>query len=330
VTTNTMTALDLESMVRDESTAYHQRGRALIALNLMEAWKHKHKAFTSYVRTLGLTHNRAAQLVNAARVCDQLTDQGIEVLPETEGVARALAQLNSQDMALVWHYLLALDVPITIEIAKSASEQVRSGKTLQVLTAHDMPVAAYPSDNEYDIPLLLLSGQMRTFSLPYETWGVSRSVGPGTYGFYTDDDRIIRLIADPLSVVNAAPACAIEPNFSVYGQMPRALALGRIYHKRWIARFWQEHGINIMVDLNVARPFAEDNLLGVPLGWRAWATRGYSDRLGDLDFEYALARRHADTDEILFTVYGGGQQVKALARDRGWLHIPEQQDRING
>jgi hypothetical protein len=123
---------------------------------------------------------------------------------------------------------------------------------------------------------------------------------------------------------------AVEPNISIYGQTPRVLALKAIYEKRWIARWWQSVGVRIFVDMNVHPAYAEDNLLGVPPRWKTYATRGYTDRLDDTLREFDLACKHAQTREITFVVYGGGQLVKTEARKQGWLWFPEESDRRQG
>jgi len=132
---------------------------------------------------------------------------------------------------------------------------------------------------------------------------------------------------DPTPVVNSRCINAVEPNLSIYGQMPRLVGLYKIYQKRWIARYWQSQGVRTFVDLNVHPDFYADNMIGVPFGWRAYATRGYSDRLDDTIREYELACQRAETNDLLFVVYGGGRQVKDLAKDYGWTWFPEEADR---
>jgi len=72
-----------------------------------------------------------------------------------------------------------------------------------------------------------------------------------------------------------------------------------------------------------ATTFADIMLLGVPKGWRAYATRGYTDRLDFTVAEYELACNHAETDDILFLLYGGGKACQALAQEREWVWVPE-------
>jgi hypothetical protein len=194
---------------------------------------------------------------------------------------------------------------------------------------NDTPDALWPSDNPMGIPSLLLSMQADALDLPLVIWGsITRPKRMrGTWGFYTDDRRFEALWKNPSVLLQTECVTAIEPNFSVYSQTPPAVANWQIYRKRWMARYWQSKGVRVFVDLNVNRAFAEDNLVGVPAGWTAFATRGYAERIDDLCFEYGLAQGVAGKrDGVLFVVYGGGKMVKNFCMDNGLIHVSEQQD----
>lgn len=192
----------------------------------------------------------------------------------------------------------------------------------------DVPDALWASDNQLGIPSLLLSMQADALDLPLVIWGsVSRKTRMnGTWGFYTDDYRYEALWKDPSLLLATNCVSAIEPNFSIYNQTPPAVATWQIYRKRWMARYWQSKGIRVFVDLNVNKTFAEDNLIGVPAGWSAFATRGYNERVNDLKFELGLAQSVAGKKDILFVVYGGGNIVHTFCMENGLIHIQEQQD----
>ena len=85
----------------------------------------------------------------------------------------------------------------------------------------------------------------------------------------------------------------------------------------------QEHGIGVFVDLNVAAKFYKLNLLGVPMGYTAFCTRGYSDRLHYLEFEYEMARTIAgdNADRLLFVIYGGGDICRQFARKHRCIYV---------
>lgn len=147
-----------------------------------------------------------------------------------------------------------------------------------MLTRRDVPDALFATDNALGIPLLDVGLQATYVHLPVRTWGsVKRNqVMRGTWHFYTDDYRFEALWTDPSGVVNSECNAAVEPNFSTSEQMPEVVGWYQIYRKRWLARYWQSHGIPVFVDLNVAPRFYYANLLGVPRGWRSWMTRGSS------------------------------------------------------
>lgn len=218
--------------------------------------------------------------------------------------------------------LQALAAPLQMDAAET-TDRIE-------LTRSDVPDAIWPTDNEWGIPLLDATLCATAIVAPVIPWGAGAAArkrhNPGTWHFYTDDYRFDALWTDPSPVVNTGCMAVVEPNFSVYTDMPPAVALWHIYRKRWLARWWQSFGIRIFVDLNVAERHADLNLLGVPRGWKAYATRGYTDRLHATIREWERAVAHADTDNILFMVYGGGKAIKQLCQQRGWLWIMEQRD----
>lgn len=196
------------------------------------------------------------------------------------------------------------------------------------LSSADIPSALWPSDNVYGIPVLDVERQADIVDAPVSRWGreTRKSRMRGTWHFYTDDYRFSALWARPQHLTNSGCVAAIECNFSVHAQTPRAVAIYRTFQKRYLARLWQAHGVRIVVDLNVAAEHAETNLLGVPPGWRSYATRGAVERLDDLEREYASAAERAGCAPT-FLVYGGGKAVRAVCERRGWIWIPEEADR---
>jgi len=181
----------------------------------------------------------------------------------------------------------------------------------------------YPSSNEFGIPDLRPDMQATEFEAPFLIWGAqARRMKAATIAFYTDDYRFERLWREPGGIFSAQPVAVVEPNFSCYAEMPRAVCLWNIYRKRWLARWWQERGLLVWVDLNVNPRHYRDALLGVPRGWKAYASRGNSSMLDALDKEHAMAAEHAG-GEPLFLVYGGGSAVERRCVERGWLYVGE-------
>lgn len=196
-----------------------------------------------------------------------------------------------------------------------------------VLHSGDVTPLVYPSSNEYGIPDLDIGMQADGLPLPCVAWGASKRkrVNFSSFHFYVDDYRFTSLWTDPKPVVNSQCAAIIEPNLSIYSDMPAYEAIHRIGQKRWLDRFWQLNGIKVVVDLNVPSPYRRLNLLGIPSGWSSYATRGCSARLSETEAEYDAACQHAGKTPI-FYVYGGGQRVRELAEKRGWVWLEERAD----
>lgn len=180
------------------------------------------------------------------------------------------------------------------------------------------------TDNRMGIPVLKPESAGDFVDSPCIPWGSRNRSNRmyGTYHFYVDDYRFEKVWDDPDKVVKSHCVSVVEPNFTNAVETPKALAIYNTYRKRWLARYWQAAGIRVFVDLNVHPKWRKLNLVGVPKGWRAYATRGYADRVHELDNELALARKHAGT-EIHFWVYGGGKVVKAWCLEHEILHLEE-------
>lgn len=190
-----------------------------------------------------------------------------------------------------------------------------------------IPDTLFSTDNDWGIPVLDIEMQAREVAIPFLKYGEQgRSVnmhGNGTVHFYTDDYKFSSLYEHPEKILVANPRSIVEPNFSLYLDMAPAFGLQAIYKKRVIARMMQERGIRVFVDLNVAQSFIKLNLIGVPEGWRSFATRGYSDNVGALELEYRIAEASAATAgrKPLFVVYGGGNKCRDFCKEAGAIYI---------
>jgi len=189
------------------------------------------------------------------------------------------------------------------------------------------PDIIFPSDNPFGVPLLDPEMQADYLIAPFAAWGTMsrKSQMSGTWNFYIEDYRFENLWKNPGQVIFTNCVAAVEPNFSIYTDMPGAVALWMVYRKRWISRWWQSRGIKIFVDLNVAHKHFELNWLGVPRGWKAYATRAYAERLNETEEEYRAAVEHAEGGQILFVVYGGGKKARELAERNAWIWYPDQE-----
>jgi hypothetical protein len=198
----------------------------------------------------------------------------------------------------------------------------------------EAPDLIFPSDNEWGIPLLVAHGQPEAAPMPVTRWGRGSRHGaqqmPGTWHFYTDDYKFNALWDDPTPLIRSGCRAIVEPNVSTGAGMPAAVALWGIYRKRWIARWAQQYGVAVFVDLNVYADFQHLNLLGVPRGWRHYATRAADRMLEEVDVDYATAQEHAAGEPVTFLVVGGGKATRAHCQARGWLHVPVEQHEIEG
>lgn len=169
----------------------------------------------------------------------------------------------------------------------------------------------YPSDNIIDIPCLRMDRQPGFLEVPLAAYGTGRKMsGAMTVHFYVDDYRFDTLWKNPARLLATNAKAIVEPNFSTFDTMPLALGLQFIYKKRWLARYYQENGLNVYADLNVSSKFYEYNRMGIPDGYNAFATRGYRGMLDRLEAELDIARDISGLETPNLIVYGGGKEIK--------------------
>lgn len=212
-------------------------------------------------------------------------------------------------------------------VAKYRQIVQSGGETGRIRTYNDSPppaITVYPSDNVFGIPRLQLEHQATELLLPAIKWGTQARRAPigGTAHFYTDDYKFRALWDKPHQLLQANPASVIECNYSTYVFQPRAIAIGEMFKKRWMSRYWAGEGVKIFIDMFVERCFFDLALMGVPKGWRAYATRAYIDSLEHVTDAYKAAARRAGTYDLLFVVYGH-ESMREICDRRGWLYVPE-------
>lgn len=224
-----------------------------------------------------------------------------------------------------------LNISVHRDIAKEKRDSIMTEEEQRAaLTRDDVPDALFASDNEYGIPTLEMSMMADYVDSPIYAWGGQRGrkgkSNVGTYHFYTTDGHIEPLWKNPAQVVNTVAKCLTEINFSVLPQTPIAMAIYHTYRKRWLARYFQSHGIKIFVDLTVSLGFEHINMLGVPKGWKAYSQRGSTMLIddGSLDFRHQLATEHAGTDKILMLMIGGGRAIQDYCKKKDYVWIPDE------
>jgi len=190
-----------------------------------------------------------------------------------------------------------------------------------------VPNANFPSDNLAEIPTLRLSMQADTVDQPVLPWGGTSAYWRasrvadfrGTWHFYVDDSKFAAVWKNPDAILATAAPTIVEVNYSLCDSTPLWMGIERIGRKRWLSRYWQSRGRRILVDLHVPDKYAHINLLGVPRGWRAYATRAAERKIADLESEHMLAMEHAGATEpsdLTFVVYGGNSRVRDWCRRR--------------
>ena len=158
--------------------------------------------------------------------------------------------------------------------------------------------------------------------LPFAPYGAGRKTKSAqTIHFYVDDYRFANVWKNPAKVLNTCARAVIEPNFSLFDTTPFAQGLDLIYKKRWLARYFQECGLNVYADLNVSSKFYEVNRLGIPAGYNAFATRGTRGHLAELETELMIAREISGEAIPNLIVYGGGQEIHDFCNQNSLVYI---------
>ena len=183
----------------------------------------------------------------------------------------------------------------------------------------------YPSNNEFDIPTLLMDNMPVHLELPLNPWGAEARYKKGmmTYHFYVDDYRFEQLFKDPVKLLESGCRAIVEPNCSIHDQTPMAHAIWQTYRKRYLCRYLQECGMQIWVDLNVSPHFEEINALGVPEGYNAFCTRGVTGWLNTTERHWEMAKRISGLEKPNMFVYGGGDEVEEWCKAHDIVYIKE-------
>jgi hypothetical protein len=189
-----------------------------------------------------------------------------------------------------------------------------------------LPEVVFPSNNPYEIPTLRLDRCALYLRKPFVPWKKLTTIYKLTsIHFYTWDHHFEKMwqSREYTHILNNPDVeCVVEPNYSLRDETPYALGLQQIYKKRYVARVLQEAGIMTYVDMNVAAKFREANMLGVPDGWTAYATRGYAADMDAFAIDFDIAQRKAGGRELLFVVYAGGKKVQDWCFQNNAIYLP--------
>lgn len=183
----------------------------------------------------------------------------------------------------------------------------------------------FETNNEFEIPTLLLEKQAGKLELPLTPWGANSRLrkNVSTYHFYVDDYRFSALWKHPEAILKSGCKAIVEPNFSLHNETPISYGLQQIYKKRWIARYMQELGLTVYADLFVAPKFKEFNKLGIPKCYNAFFTRGLCGFVDNVIADLQTAREISELDNPNLIVYGGGKKVQELCHELNLLYITD-------
>lgn len=206
--------------------------------------------------------------------------------------------------------------------------------------SNPLPDCIFPSSNAEGIADLIpsMEGDFLDYPLAYGSVRRAGDYRGRTIEFYVDDwrfnslgnavlygDHFWKLWERPDRVWKSGAPSFVEVNFSTSNAQPRWRALEQIGKKRYLSRYFQERGMRCWVDLNVAPRWWDENLLGIPLGWKAYATRVHkNDTLDSIADQASLAESQAGTDAIKFVVFGHRKEIEALCQRQGWIYVDEQ------
>lgn len=110
----------------------------------------------------------------------------------------------------------------------------------------------FVTDNEYGLPIVESSNFTPTELIPFH---LCKKMLKGdkhkTVHFFLDDYKFECVWSKPHRYLDILKyyGSVISPTFSIYDNQPFAMNLWNMYRSRWLTRYWQEHGIDVIVDV---------------------------------------------------------------------------------
>lgn len=154
--------------------------------------------------------------------------------------------------------------------------------------------------------------------------------------FYTDDFHFEPVYNDPAKntkkILNLGIKMAIMPNYTIYPEMPTALWVYAAYRSYFVARYFQEAGIQIIPDIQTGMDDSvlDLSLIGIPEGCGVVATQAQMSR-GDrtsirkkarllkeaedrIGFKHIIVYGHTDADQVIEYANFDAEVIKITAR----------------
>ena len=174
----------------------------------------------------------------------------------------------------------------------------------------------FPSTNEYGIPDMLPCNDIPNELIPYGTQ-VRRSYAQ-TKGkcvhFFLDDYQFEPLWNKPNKtlqpIINIG--YALSPDFSLFIGYPRTLQIYNVYRNRWLGRFWQYNGVEVIPTISWGEPETyEFCFLGVPKNSIvAISTVGINNKEKKAVFKHGFEEMIRQLEPKLVLVYGETKPVE--------------------
>jgi hypothetical protein len=158
--------------------------------------------------------------------------------------------------------------------------------------------------NDWGIPDVLPQPSDLTVPEDVKAYGFRqkiRTTRPIVLHFFLEDYRFEIVWNEPIRGVNAVKRdciwAACSPDFSLWSDQPLTLHLWNTYRSRWVARFWQQHGVIIIPSINWSTPDSYAFcFLGIPP--QQIVTMYVAKRMQPFEREYFLAGYQAMLDYL--------------------------------
>lgn len=116
---------------------------------------------------------------------------------------------------------------------------------------HNLVYAQFDGVGEYDIPEMYPIHIDNLQDIPLQGFNFAlKEKHPENIGvhFFLHDYQFERVWKYPDRYVDVLQkfAYVLSPDFSVYYDTPKAIQIFNVYRNRWLGRYWQEHGINVI------------------------------------------------------------------------------------
>lgn len=175
---------------------------------------------------------------------------------------------------------------------------------------------SYQSDNIYGIPELLDTPFVPKGLVPYGTQ-VRRKyaqVEGKCVHFFLDDHKFEPLWSKPNKTLPPIQYVgqAISPDFSISTDYPLAVNVWQIYRSRWLARYWQEHNIDVIPNVTwTDEESYEYCFLGIPKGSMvAVGTVGINSKAKKEAFKRGFEEMMRQIEPLALVVYGETMPVE--------------------